>query len=815
MLTCDHCLISFPDHQAVRAEAAGKERVFCCEGCLGVYRLIHDEGLEAFYARRRWDEPGISEDALRGKDDVQFFAERVVDVDGMAEIDLYIDGIRCASCVWLNERILSRTEGVLSARVNYSNHRARVQWDPARVGLERILQRIRRVGYVPKPYSESEGLRVRRAESRDLLIRFGTAAFLSSQLMLYSIALYAGYFRGIDEGTKRTLQVIALCLTIPVVFYAGMPIIRGTLRGFKHGRFNMDSLIAIGSSSAFLYSLYGMLMGAEVYFDTAAMIVTLVLLGRFLESVARGRASETIEKLHGLTPREATRVCREAGSPRERVPVSSLRPGDLVEVKPGERIPSDGCVVEGRSEIDESLLTGESKPVGKIPGAEVTGGSTNLYGSLVFEVTRTGKDTVLSGIIRAVEDAQSARLRIQSVADRVVGVFVPAILILGLLTLLFHLMKGGPPSVALMTAISVIVIACPCSLGLAAPLAVMVFTSVGSSRGILIRSGDVIENVGKCTHVIFDKTGTITSGMPSVRDIATIDHDIGEDDLMSLAASIERLSEHSIGRAITEYVRSRDIPLVHAAVSGFQAVPGKGVRGAIDGREVFIGNLEFMRENCLVGGARGISPLADDILRHEREGDTVIYIGWGRQVRALVAVSDTLRHEASKAVGEIEAMGISALLVSGDNEPTTSSVASRVGIARAFSGVSPTGKREVVRMLQERGEKVVMVGDGINDAPALTEALVGVAMGKGTDIAMESADAVLMRNDLTLIPFLIDLSRRSFGIIKQNIFWALFYNVVAIPLAVAGVLHPIVAAGAMASSSLFVVGNSLRIRRGR
>ncbi|MGW8273350.1 MAG: heavy metal translocating P-type ATPase, partial [Thermodesulfovibrionales bacterium] len=516
------------------------------------------------------------------------------------------------------------------------------------------------------------------------MIRFGTAGFLSSQLMLYSIALYAGYFKGIEAATKLTLQVIALCLTLPVLFYSGMPVIRGAMQGLKHRRFNMDSLIAIGASSAFLFSIYGMLIGEEVYFDTAAMIITLILLGRYLESVARGKASETIEKLHGLAPREATRLRRGEDASRERIPVSALQSGDLVEVKPGERIPADGCVMEGRSEVDESLLSGESKPVGKIAGSAVIGGSTNLYGSLVFEVTRTGKDTVLSGIIRAVEDAQTSRPKIQSFADRVVGIFVPAILILGLSTFTFYFLRGNPPGMSLMTAISVIVIACPCSLGLATPLAVMLFASVVSSRGILVRSGNVIENAGRCTHVIFDKTGTITSGKPSVREVAVIDDEICEVDLISVAASLESLSEHSIGRAVTQYALQRGIPLLQERVSEFQAVPGKGVRGTIEGRKVFVGNLDFMRQNLLDDNSPGIGPFTQGILQYEREGDTIICIGWGGRIRALVVISDAVRQEAPRVVGEIEARGISVLMVSGDNEPTTVSVAARVGIATAF-----------------------------------------------------------------------------------------------------------------------------------
>jgi len=810
MPQCNHCLLEFPDREAVHDTIDGQERVFCCKGCSGIHRLIHQEGLDAFYERRKWNETGIAAFLFNKEPDIKPFAEHVTESGDVREIDLYVEGIRCASCVWLNEKILLKTEGVEYARVNYATHRAKIRWDPDRTGLPQILKRILSIGYIPKPFSESEQLRVQQAETRDLLVRLGTAGFLSSQLMIYSIALYAGYFQGIDPGTKRLLELIAMLLTVPVLFYSGMPFIRSTLNGFRHLRFTMDSLIIIGAGSAFIYSIYEIFSGGEVYFDTSAMIITLILLGRYIEAAAKGKASETVKRLLELSPKTAVKLVRnqETGvNERETVQITSLSKGDLVEVKPGEKIPLDGTVIAGESESDESLLTGESRPIAKTPGTEVIGASMNLYGTLTIEVTRTEKDTVLAGIIRAVEDAQAHKPRIQALADRVVGIFVPAILLIALVTILSYLARGSSLHQSLMTGVSVLVIACPCSLGLATPLAVLIFTTMASSRGILIRNGEVIENTARLGHIIFDKTGTITRGKPLLKEVIIADHSLARDHLLSVAASVECMSEHSIGHAICEAA----IPAF--PVTGFKAFPGKGVEGHAAGKQILIGNRVLMQEKGIDMTALG--PLHGSVGDFEGQGDTVIFMGWDGAVRAFLVISDIIRDEAPEAVDSAKAMNCTVAIVSGDTDITTRSIASQVGITETLSGTSPVGKRDYIAGIQREKHGVMMVGDGINDAPAITEASVGIAMGRGTEIAIESADAVLIRNDLRLIPYFIALSRKTYTVIKQNIFWAFFYNIAAIPVAVSGVLHPIIAAGAMAASSLFVVTNSLRIRKQR
>jgi Cu2+-exporting ATPase len=815
MPRCDHCLLEFPERDAIVDDSKGERKVFCCHGCRGVYLLINNEGLDEFYRRRRGWAPGPVNTAPV---DIAAFTANLRPAGGGIETDIVLDGIRCASCVWLNEKVLTRTPGVTFAQVNYATHRARIRWDPERTGLETILRRITSVGYTPKPFGARTFEEDQRQASRDLLIRFGTAAFLSMQLMIYAAALYAGYFQGIDPALKDLFHWIALVLTTPVVLYAGWPFLAGALRGIRHRSFTMDVLIAAGSGSAYLYSIYQIFAGGEVFFDTAAMIITLILLGRYLEAGAKRRASETIVRLLSLAPQEARRVTAvqgaggsggSAGAERRMVPVANLLPGDHVEVIPGEKLPLDGVVREGTSETDESMLTGESLPVAKGPGSEVFAGTVNLYGSFIYEVTRTGGDTVLSRIIRAVEDAQSRRAPVQAAADRIVGWFVPVVVLVSAATAAFWLLRGAGAATAMMNAVSVMVIACPCALGLATPLAILTGTTSGASRGILIKGGDVIERAKVIDTVVFDKTGTITEGRPKLINHRGIG--MSDDEALLLAAALERRSEHSVGRAIVAAAGSRELPEVRE----FSAVPGKGVRGVINGRPALIGSRAFAGADRASGDQEHREDgMADrmDVTGLEAEGATIVYLSYDGRIAGVFAVADEPRPEAAEAVRAAAGAGLLAVMITGDAPATAQAVAQATGIGIVKARRTPVEKAEDLRQLRASGRRCAMVGDGINDAPALVEADVGIAMGRATDIALESADMVLMRSDLRLVPQAIGLAKRTFSVIRQNLFWAFLYNVVTIPLAVMGMLHPIVAAGAMALSSLSVVGNSLRAR---
>ncbi len=813
MPICDHCMLEVPERDAVYDEIKGQRKVFCCHGCNGIYRLIRNEGLEEFYLKRREWVPGPAEDKAV---DISAFLDGMRSTGSEVETDMILDGIRCASCVWLNEKILLRTKGISYANVNYATHRAKIRWDPGEIDIAAIISRIRSIGYTPKPFLPKAWEDEQKRQASDLLIRFGTASFFSMQLMLFSIALYAGYFQGIDQRIKFIFHVISFVLTTPVLFYAGWPIIKGSFRGLKNLTFNMDVLIAAGSLSAYFYSIQQIVSGGEVYFDTAAMIITLILLGRYIEAGAKRRASETISRLMQLSPREARKLEMSPDqtvsndrlhlAARKMVLVSSLRPGDLLEVVPGEKIPVDGLVVTGVSEADESMLTGESRPSPKADRAQVFGGTLNLFGSLIFRVTKTGKDTVLAQIIQAVTDAQARRAPIQSLADRVIGYFVPVVLLISLLTFLGWLYHGAPSSQAVMNAVSVMVIACPCALGLATPLAILIGTSNGATRGILIKGGDVIEKAALVDFVVLDKTGTITEGKPVLSEAFGVG--IPASEALRLALSLERCSEHSLGRAVVEAARGLD----PYEVTDFSAVPGSGIRGTIHGKPALIGSKGFLE-------SEGINITIDvslkgehDLVRMESEGSTVIFLCYDGSLRGVFVVSDKVRNEAAEAVDKLKTAGLRVAMITGDNLNTAEAVAKNIGIDSVKAQASPIEKAGEIRRMENEGSHVLMAGDGINDSPALVQATVGIAVGRATDIALESADIVVMRSDLRLVADAIALAKKTFMVIRQNIFWAFFYNIVAIPLAILGILHPVMAAGAMAFSSLSVVGNSLRAR---
>lgn len=806
MLTCDHCLLEFPDREAVCDDVRGQKKVFCCHGCNGIYRLINDEGLSEFYDRRQSWIPGPAEIK---QVDMAAFKENLRPAGNEVETDIILDGIRCASCVWLNEKILLRTKGVTYASVNYATHSARIRWKPGETEIEKILSRIRSVGYTPKPFIAKSYEEDLKGQQRDLLIRFGTAAFFSMQLMLYSTALYAGYFQGIDTDTKLLFEVISLLLATPVLFYSGFPMIRGSIRGIKNLSFNMDVLITAGAGAAYFYSIYQITRGGEVYFDTTAMIVTLILLGRYIESGAKRKASQTIVQLLSLSPNEARKIVGAYHDTplrsSEPTPITAINVGDLIQVMPGERIPLDGIVIDGSSEIDESMLTGESKPVFKTKDCEVFCGTQNLYGSFVFEVKRKGSDTLLSQIIRTVEDAQARRAPVQTFADKVVGLFVPSIFLTSVVTFVYWFLNGSHATVAVMNSVSVLVIACPCALGLATPLAILVGTTRGTAKGILIKGGDIIEKSKYIDTVVLDKTGTLTEGKQVLNSITGIG--MTDAEALRIAASIERLSEHSIGRAIVHAGKESE----PYDVLNFRATPGSGIRGEINGKPALIGNRDFLE-------SEGVDCDLDEktlsgIESSELGGSTVVYLSYDRKIAGVFLVSDIIRKETMDVVQKLRSNRIDVIMMTGDNLNTASVIAKGAGIDQIQAQMSPVAKAGEIKQMQEGGRHVMMVGDGINDAPALVQADVGIAMGRATDIALESSDMVFMRNDLTLLPYALKLSKRTFSVIKQNIFWAFFYNVVAIPLAVSGILHPIVAAGAMALSSLSVVGNSLRLKR--
>jgi Cu2+-exporting ATPase len=791
--------LSFPERDAVRDEVAGQQRVFCCNGCRGIFRLIHEEGLDEFYSRRTGWTPGPPDS---GEVSSELFMDSVRMTDNCSEIDLYLSGIRCASCIWLIEHYLSKFPGISEVRVNYATHRARIKWSEEKITLGSILRKIRSLGYVPKPYVPSDREGYLEREKKDLLIRFGTAAFFSMQLMLYTTALYAGYFQGIEPFYRKTFELIAWALATPVMFYCGYPFMKNTLLGIRNRTLNMDVLVFTGSFSAYAYSIAVIFAGGKVYFDTSAMIITLILLGRFIEAGAKTRATGAISALFSLQPKEA-RLAEVLENGSATVPVASLKPGNHIQVIPGDKVPVDCRVIGGSSEVDEGMLTGESMPVPKSEGSEVFGGTINLNGRLVLEVIRTGNDTVLSRIIRAVEDAQARKAPIQKVADRVVGWFVPAIIVISLATFIFWFAEESTVTASLMNAISVMVIACPCALGLATPLATLIGSTLLSSKGILTKGGDVIETVAGSDFVCFDKTGTLTAGTPSLRDVIAYGTD--RENLHLLAASLEKNSEHTVAKALCGGIPEGSL----RRAESFKTHPGMGVEGTLEGEHLLAGNIAFLESFHAVMS----EPQMRDFYSLSSKGHTVIGLAVGQELKGWFAVSDDLRPDAPEVVDNLKRCGCEVSLLTGDHRTVAEEIGKRAGISIIHAEVLPVQKADRVREMKGAGHRVIMVGDGINDAPALVEADIGVALGSATDIAIESADVVLMRADLKLVPQLIRVSRKTLSVIKGNLFWAFSYNLIAIPLAVSGYIHPVISAAFMALSSLIVVGNSLRLYR--
>lgn len=737
----------------------------------------------------------------------------------MASVEIPVTGMTCANCAMTIERALSKkVPGVLKASVNLATERARVEYIPTITTIEDIIAAIERAGYGAIRSDEIlEGedaeLVARKDEIRNQTRKFLTGILFTAPLFFLSMGRDLGLF-GLWSHAAW-VNWLFLTLATPVQFYTGWDYYTGGWKSLKNGSANMDVLVAMGSSVAYFYSLAVLLyspLGSHVYFETSAVIITLIKLGKMLESRTKGRTGGAIRKLMGLRPKTATIL--QDGKETE-IPLSQVRVGDVVIVHPGETIPVDGAVLEGESAVDESMLTGESIPVDKHPGAELAGGTINGEGRLKFEAKRVGKDTVLAQIIRLVQEAQGSKAPIQALADRIAAFFVPGVIGIAFLTFILWWTIGGDFVPAMLRLVAVLVIACPCALGLATPTAIMAGTGIGAEKGMLFKNSEALEMATKLGTIVLDKTGTITLGKPAVVNLILLDpHLRDEEELLRIAASVERGSEHPLGRAIVKEAERRGLDLFEP--KDFRASGGLGVYARINGQRVFVGKPDWSEELQM-----DASDAKEQIRTLQGEGKTAIVIAIEKRLVGLIALADTIKMESIKAINHLHKMDLKVVMLTGDNAQTAQAIASGVNIDEIVAEVRPEEKTLKIKEFQQNKEKVGMVGDGINDAPALAQADVGIAIGTGTDVAIESADVILASGELTGVPKAIQLSRATMKTVKQNLFWAFFYNVVLIPVA-AGVLypleflpallrelHPILAALAMAMSSITVVSNSL------
>ena len=742
---------------------------------------------------------------------------------GGANVKIGIENLRCASCVKFIEDELKSTQGVLNATVNIATQEATVDYLPQNTTLAELNKAIETWGYKPRPATSDAPVdkqeEAHAREYRRLMKMFWFAAIISVPVLLFAYPQYVPVIRDLSMETIRWSWILSAVATLPVLFYSGYDFFTGAWAAFKHRSANMNTLIALGTGAAWLYSTFAISFPAifpegtsEPFYDVVSVVIALVVLGQALELRAKGQSSSAIKKLLGLQAKTA-RVIRD-GNEMD-IPVEEVLVGDVIQVRPGEKIPVDGVIVEGSSAVDESMLTGESMPASKKMGDEVIGATINKTGAFKFRTTKVGKDTALAQIVKMVQDAQNSKAPIARLADTISGYFVPIVMILAVWTFVIWFVVGPQPQFvyALVTSVTVLIIACPCALGLATPMSLMVGIGKGAENGILIRSGEALQTARAIQIVVLDKTGTITKGKPELTDIVISDQSIVKDDeLLRLASSVEKVSEHPLAQAIVDGAQARKLEL--ANVKDFEAIPGHGVSAKVEDKNILIGNLKLMkRENIALGSLEEKSKsLADD-------GKTPMFIALDGKAAGIIAVADTVKEDSAEAIAVLQKMGIEVVMITGDNRRTAEAIARKVGITRVLAEVLPEDKAQNIQQLQAEGKKVAMVGDGINDAPALAQADVGLAIGTGTDVAIEASDITLIKGSLKGVVTAIEVSRATMTNIYQNLVGAFFYNVLGVPVAMGLLfpffgllLSPLIAGAAMAFSSVTVVGNANRLR---
>jgi len=802
--SCYHCGLPVNDKNRVQKIIQKKEQSFCCHGCSTVCEMIYDSGLEGFYQRTPDGqllapppEPP-QESKLYDIDEIQ--SEFVHEMGDIRDIHLIVEGIHCSACVWLIERSLSKIPGILDIKVNLANKRLFIRWNNTQIKVSKIIEHLGNIGYAATPFNPETAEGAIQKQNRSLLLRMAFAAFTMMNLLWISIALYSGA----DAGEFKSLfHWVGFALATPTLLYSGWPFLKGAYTGIRHLNLTMDAPIAIGAVTTYSYSVFVTLSNSsvgEVYYDTVVNFIFVILVGRFLEAKSKRHAVAATQRLMDLQPRVAN-VIRD--NETHIVPIRAIQRNETILVKPGDKIPVDGIVISGTSSIDESLLSGESAPVKKITGDTLSAGTVNLNNTLTVRVTATLRNTSLGKIISLVEEAQASKAPIQCIADQIVPWFVAITLSLATFTFIFWFNDGI--EIALLASTSVLIITCPCAFGLATPMSIAVASGLAARNGLLIKNGAVLEYLSGINHFVFDKTGTLTEGKMRVKEVIS---NTDSSDILLKVSHIESLSEHSIAKAIVLEAKENHHSIDTTKVSNFINSPGYGVTGILNNEAIFVGNTKWLEKNNIQLNSNFIKQA--HIL--ETNGISCIQVGINNLHIGFIAIADKLRADAKSLIDNLRKSGIEITILSGDKKAVAESIANELGGMNVIAEVLPGEKDKVIQDLQAQGQQVAMIGDGINDAPALIRSDVGIAIGSGTDVSMESADIVLLSTELDKIRLASALSRRTLRTIRQNIAMSIIYNIIMVPLAMMTFVTPLFAAIAMPISSLAVIGNAARIR---
>ncbi len=797
-IACSHCHLEFDESVMIEDEIDGEKKYFCCKGCQGVYHLLKSEGLDTFYDKLGDTklQPAVKKDDDLEKFDLEGFKKKYIKErdDGFYEINLIIEGIHCSACVWLNEKVLHQTPGIIEAVINYTNHKAKIVWDPDEIKLSKIIETVRSIGYNAYPYDPA--LQEERAvkKRRDYYARILVAVFATMNIMWIAIAQYVGFFTGMRSDIKDILNFAEFVLATPTLFYSGWVYYKGAYYGIKNRFVNMDLLVASGATLAYIYSVYAMITRTgEVYFDSVTMIITFVLVGKYLEVLSKKQAVDTLDSLLGTAPTEVTVVI---GDEKSLVSVENVKVGDIIEIKPGEKVAIDGVIVYGSASFDESSLTGESEPVFKKEGDEVLSGSICLDSVVRYKATKDFSTSLLSTISDLLEDSITKKPKIERLANVVSGYFSVTILTIAVLTFIGWYFIVGDFERALIVAISVIVIACPCALGLATPMATLLGISTAAKRGILFKEASFIETMAKSDILVLDKTGTITEGKPSV-----VSYEKLKEFDANLLYSLLLTSNHPISKGVLNYIKDKFKNLKELKLKDVKSVEAKGMEAKYEDKKLIGGNLELLKKNGV---------------KFELESENSVFIfAYDGEVKAVFELRDNIKESAAEAVSKIKSLNVDVVMLTGDNEKVAERVAKEIGIDKFYAKLLPQEKFAMIEKFHKDGRIVVMAGDGINDSLALSSSDIAIAMGSGADIAISVSDVVLMDEKPINLYKAFKISKRAYKAVKENLTLSVIYNVFAVPLAVLGYVNPLVAALSMSLSSLLVVGNSFRIKKDR